>query len=76
MDPHDIIAALRKSQNHPSKIARDLDVAAGTVSSVIHGKSISHRIASAVASHIGKPVDQIWPGKYDDPGKRGARMVA
>lgn len=76
MHPEDIIAQLRKAKNHPSKIARDLKVHTTTVSQVIHGKATSHRVASYIASRIGKSVHQLWPGKYTEPGKRGPRMVA
>jgi lambda repressor-like predicted transcriptional regulator len=64
MHPELIKAALRIGGVTPAALADSLQVSRMTVSNVIHGRGTSMRIASAIASAIGKSVTDIWPSKY------------
>jgi len=46
-------------------LARRLHVRQPTVSCVMRGKATSRRIAKAIANVVGKPLSELWPGKYD-----------
>ena len=73
MHPEDIKASIRKLNTTPKAIAGELGVCVMTVSHVIQGRGVSARVASRISEVIGKPVDEIWPGKY---GKRPAAKKA
>ena len=60
MHPEEIKAALRMRGVTSAQIADALDVKPQTVSSVIHGRGTSARIANRIADIIGKPVHDIW----------------
>lgn len=64
MHPADIKAELVKAGKSQSDIAAEQGVSQPMVSQVIQGKATSHPIASRIAKAIGKPVGEIWPGKY------------
>ncbi|NOR69987.1 MAG: hypothetical protein GQ532_09905 [Methylomarinum sp.] len=65
MDQHDILACIKKKKSSYAKIAIALDVHQTSVRSVAIGKGESHRIATHIAKLIGKPIDDIWPGRYN-----------
>lgn len=49
----------------PAAMADQLSLSRMTVSNVIHGRSISRRVANAIADLIEQPVNRIWPGQYE-----------
>lgn len=62
----DIIAALKKADSSVSQIAVDLGVTLPTVSTVIHGKCTSRRVAARISQVTGIPMTRLWPGRYPD----------
>ena len=64
MHPADIKAALQKRGTNQSKIAETMKVSRSTVTYVIQGRSKSRRVAEAISTATGIPVDRLWPGKY------------
>lgn len=72
MHPADIQAALKKRGSSQAKIAEASNVSRAHVSYVIQGRSKSRRIAEAISTTTGIPVDRLWPGKYLDSNHRMA----
>jgi len=72
MHPADIKAALEKADSSQIEIARICDVSDTAVNHVIYGRSTSRRIADAIAKKTGKPLSELWPGRYDDKRQSGA----
>jgi lambda repressor-like predicted transcriptional regulator len=64
MHPADINAALLKAGANQTRIAEKHNVSCNAVSSVIHGRMKSRRLANAIAKVTGIPVNTLWPGKY------------
>lgn len=64
MHPADIKAALQKRGTNQSKIAETLSLSRSTVTYVIQGRSKSRRVAEAISTATGIPVERLWPGKY------------
>ena len=64
MHPEDIKALLRKRGMTQAKLARELGVSKTTVGYVIAGRTLSRRVADAVALATGLPLAKLWPGKY------------
>ena len=65
MHPADILASLKKKSSSVTAVADQLSVHPATVSKVISGRATSRRVAAAVAQIVGKPLSQLWPGRYD-----------
>jgi gp16 family phage-associated protein len=61
MHPEQIKAEIRMKGTTPSAIADELGVSRTTVSQVISGKGVSHRISAHIAAVIGLPVSTLWP---------------
>ncbi len=76
MHPADILALLAKADHPQSKIARTLGVYQSAVSSVIYGKGASYKIASHIAKVTNVSIHTLWPGRYENPGKRGRPYAA
>ena len=55
---------LRLAGSSLAKIARELDVAGTTVSSVCQGYRRSRRIELAIAEKLGEAPATVWPGRY------------
>lgn len=51
-------------------IAAELRVRGAAVSQVIHGSTVSARIQNAIASALGKPVDEVFPPEQKKGGVR------
>lgn len=66
MHPANIKAALEIYGTSQTEIANELGVSDSAVNLVITGRSTSRRIANAIATKIGKSIDEIWPGRYQD----------
>ena len=66
-----IKAGIRMRATTCVAIALKLGVSKNLVSNVIHGRVTSRRVASAIAATLEKPIEQIWPGRYET--KRRAR---
>ena len=64
MHPEDIKAALKKHGKTQADIARAETVSKTLVNYVISGRSLSRRVAEAIAQACGKPVDSLWPARY------------
>lgn len=64
MHPADIQSAIKKTGTSQAEIARQLRVSQVTVSNVVTGTTTSRRIAEAIATATGLPLDTLWPGKY------------
>jgi lambda repressor-like predicted transcriptional regulator len=67
MHPEDIKAALKKKGSSQVKVARTLKLSRSAVAHVIEGRSKSRRIADEISRVTGIPIDELWPGKYDEP---------
>mgnify|MGYP001093293609 CR=1 FL=1 len=55
-------------------VARSLGVSYSMINKTIEGRSVSHRVRTAIAEAIGKDLKEIWPSTYlygRGPGKRG-----
>lgn len=65
MHPEQIKAEIRMKGTNPAAIADALGLSRMTVSNVIHGRITSRRVAEAISSVIKKPVEGLWPGRYD-----------
>ena len=74
MHPADITAALIKAGTSQASIASELDVSHNAVSLVVHGRTKSSRIASAISKATGISIQTLWPGRYvsRDQMKRAA----
>lgn len=70
MHPEQIKAEIRMRGTTPAAIADSLQLSRMTVSNVIHSRSKSRRVASAISKLIKVPLDTIWPGRYGPAGKR------
>jgi len=76
MHAADILALLSKAGHPPAKIARTLGVYPSAVSSVIHNKGASFRIAQHIGKITGVSIHTLWPGRYENPCKRGRPYAA
>jgi len=61
MKGHEITYLIKKSGHKVTQIAKRLGVAQPTVTQVIYGKRPTLHIREAIATVIGKPVDELWP---------------
>lgn len=61
MNGKEITKNLRESGLSVNSIAEELGVKPPTVSQVIHRKRPNPRIRKAIASAIGRSVDEVWP---------------
>lgn len=73
MHPEQIKAEIRMRGTTPAAIADSLQLSRMTVSNVIHNRSKSHRVASAISKLIKKPLNQLWPGRYEPGNKSGLK---
>lgn len=64
MNPYDIQAALKKAGSSQVEVANELAITDSVVNRVVHGTKTSRRIAAHIADKIGKPVEELWPGRY------------
>lgn len=74
MHPADIKASLQKAGKPAVRIAEELGINRSCVTRVIRGQT-SRRVATRIAEVVGKPVSEIWPGKYES-AKRRRRTAA
>lgn len=63
MHPEDIKAELKKKGSSLAAIAKELDLAASTVSHVIQGAR-SRRVEKRIAQVLGLPLTAVWPARY------------
>lgn len=70
MHPEQIKAEIRMRGTTPAAIADNLGISRMTVSNVIHGRTKSFRVASAISTLIKKPTATIWPVQYGPTKKR------
>lgn len=68
MHPEQIKAEIRMRGKTPAAIADALELSPQTVSNVIHGRITSRRVAQAISDCVGKPICELWPGRYE-PGQ-------
>lgn len=73
MHPEQIKAEIRMKDTTPAAIADALGLSRMTVSNVIHARITSRRVANKISELIGKPVSQLWPGRYDVSKRNGLR---
>jgi lambda repressor-like predicted transcriptional regulator len=73
MHPEDIKAALRKKGHTLASVAASLrarrcdgPVTRGAITRVVQGAVKSRRIAQEIARITGRPVRELWPGKYPE----------
>jgi Ner family transcriptional regulator len=64
MNPYEIVYSLKKLGKSQKSIAETLQIKAGVVSNVIHGRITSYHVASHIASLLGKSVTDLWPDRY------------
>jgi lambda repressor-like predicted transcriptional regulator len=77
MTPIQIVRALQSRQTTQAEVAEKagLDITSrAQVSAVIHRRSRSQRIESAIASATGLGLHQLWPEWYEANGKRIRRL--
>jgi lambda repressor-like predicted transcriptional regulator len=70
MHPANIKAALQIAGSSQKQIAIECEVSETAVNHVIWGRSTSRPIAEAISKKTGKPLSELWPGRYDQPSKR------
>ena len=75
MHPEQIKAEIRMKGTTPAAIADGLSLSRMTVSNVIHARITSRRVASKIAHLIGKPITELWPGRYDVSKRNGLRRI-
>ena len=68
MKSADIQCALKKARTSQADIARQCQVSKVTVGYVVAGITTSRRIATAISTATGLPLDTLWPGKYPGDG--------
>ncbi len=73
MHPEQIKAEIRMRGTTPAAIADSLKLSRMTVSNVIHSRSKSRRVATAIARLIKKPIEQIWPERYGAASGNGLK---
>lgn len=73
MHPADINALIIKKGLNQRKIAAHFGVSRAHISQVVHGKYSARRIALYISKVTGRPVSELWPGRYD---KQQARRRA
>lgn len=76
MHPEDIKALLRKKGTSASDVARFLGVQPPIVSSVIHGRYTSWRVARRISVLVGVPVSKLWPDRYPQLEINETRVAA
>lgn len=64
-DGVDITYRLRKLGVTQSALARELQVSTVMINKVIHSRSTCHRVATHIASLLGTPMQELWPGRYE-----------
>ena len=64
MDAIDIIYRLRRIGKSQAQLARDMGVSTGVVNNVIHNRITAHEVAKHIATLLGIPVAEVWPGRY------------
>ena len=74
MDPIDITAAVHKKGLTLVKISRDAGLSTSACGHAI--KHPSRRAEEVIAKAIGKPLQAIWPDRYDATGRRRIRTRA
>lgn len=55
---------LRKRGYTQAELAKLIGVHQSTVNNVLHGRETSHRVATKVAELLGRPIDELFPGRY------------
>lgn len=67
MDKYDIHAHIKRSKTTLTEIANSFDppISVTAISRVIAGIGTSRRIAEKISDITGKPINKMWPGKYD-----------
>lgn len=55
---------LRKRGYTQAALAKLIGVHHATVNNVLHGRHPSHRVAEKVAELIGRPIQELFPGRY------------
>jgi len=73
MHPEQIKAEMRMQGTTPAALADSLGLSPQTVSNVIHARTKSSRVASAISKLIKKPVASIWPVQYGPTKKRSLK---
>jgi lambda repressor-like predicted transcriptional regulator len=66
MHPEDIKSTLRKTGTTASSLARGIGVSHQAISSVIHGRFRSLRIARRICEITGLDPSLTWPGRYPE----------
>lgn len=75
MHPIDIQYALKKRGITLTDIGNAVGVTKCTVSNVVHGRTKSLRIATAIAKLTGRSLDELFPGQYPDQRLKAARLT-
>ena len=71
MNPHDIIAEIKKSGYTLVKVSEETDTTPTTVGQVVRGNTASYNVASFISIITDIPIDQLWPeGNYLSRGMR------
>jgi len=64
IDPKEIRVALIRAETSQAEIARKCNVSPPTVSKVIDGTSVSHKVRTAIAEATGIDIRRLWPSTY------------
>jgi lambda repressor-like predicted transcriptional regulator len=73
MHPEQIKAHMRMNGTSPSRLADLMAKSRMAVSNVIHGRMTSRAIAKRIAKVVGRPVAELWPGRYDEAAPKKKR---
>jgi lambda repressor-like predicted transcriptional regulator len=65
VDSIQIKADLKRAGYTMTGLAKELGCEPQTVQQIINGDRKSKRIATVVAEKIGKPIAEVFPGKYE-----------
>jgi lambda repressor-like predicted transcriptional regulator len=76
MHPEQIKAEIRMQGTTPAAIADSLGLSRMTVSNVIHGRTKSARVATAISTLIKKPTAILWPVQYGPKKKHSLKRSA
>lgn len=75
MHPADIQSALKKRGITLTDIGNSIGVSKCSISNVMHGRTKSLRVATAIAKLTGRSLDELFPGQYPDQRLKAARLT-
>lgn len=65
MEPERIKAAIREAGHTYQSLAEEIGVTTSAISEVVHGRSRGAGLRYAIASVIGRSVEELWPSDQE-----------